>query len=106
MIDQTFQEFMMKLAARMATGNFNVKVICEGGVEFEARVTGYDENFQTIKVEFLSDNLSIEKFVRVEQPNGFGGMGMDIDDRDNSTLELRKVLIKEFNAYMSNIKLD
>ena len=106
-VDEKFRTFMMQLAARMAVGNFNVHVICEGGAQFEARLVGYDEGYQQVKVEFLSDSLSVEKYVRVPSV-GFGGMGgfggMD-DSDDGSSLELRKVPIKELQTVYTNIIL-
>lgn len=87
----------------MAGGNFFVNVECEGGKEFQARVTGYDENRMEVSVEFVSDVLSIKKFVRVVTPRGFGGMGPEDDDRYD--LVEKDVPIKQFTTVFTNIKL-
>lgn len=87
----------------MAIGNFNVNVECEGGKLFEARVIGYDEEKMTIKVQFISDNLTIKKYVEEPITQGWGGMGPG-DDGERYNLVEKDVPVKEFTTLFTNIK--
>jgi hypothetical protein len=92
-----FREFMSRLASNMAKGDFEVMVICAGGLEYPADVVGYDEERMNLKVKFHSDSMVKETtvWIEAEEPN-FGGCDGHFEDK--------KIPVKEATVYFDQIK--
>lgn len=99
--DDKFNAKMEKLFAQIATGNYTVMVNANNGRSYEAIVTGYSKTCMTIDVEFVSDNLTVEKNVDVPY-DGFG-----VYDQGFETLyrtEKRNVPVKRMTVYYDSIE--
>lgn len=55
---ESYQHFMRKLFGQLAQGKTRVNVNCADNKVFEADVTGYSEEYMTINVRFVSDDLT------------------------------------------------
>lgn len=85
---EEFKEFMIKLATRMATGNFTVKVDCSTDTvdkQFAADVIGYSEQYMTVEVRYHLDTLTKPSTKRVSKL--FWGFGGQDDDEDYELVE-------------------
>jgi hypothetical protein len=96
---EAFRLFIQDLAKQLAVGNFKVKVI-SGDKEFDAVVTGYDEQYGTIAVRFDSDTLTQPENVEVTAPS----FGYDMESKP--TYVVKQVPVKNMNVYPKYIKLN
>ncbi len=95
----TIDNWVKQLIKQLATGNFTVFVTNEYDKEFKARVIGYTEQYNTIEVEFESDNLTHPEIIAVPLKS-FG-----YESTDEVEYQTVQKPIKRMNVSYKHVKL-